>query len=170
MHSSDFKLRDKDIPKYYLFKHPRFSLVGLVSLVVLVLLFYASFLPFIFKPYIDLPFHPYEFVFLFIIGVVFLIWLLLLFIISHMKLNRYLLKEKYIPKSKKSQFLSLLSTIAIFLLVFFPDQLFNIFPDYKDLIQFIFFGFALILMTVMSYRFIINYMPWFAKNKWTLSP
>ena len=89
MQSSDFKLKSDEIPKYFLFKHPIFAFIGLVSLVLSVLLCYTILLPFMFRPILDLPFHPYEFFFILFTGSVFIIWLLALFIYSYATLGEY---------------------------------------------------------------------------------
>ena len=57
-------------------------------------------------------------------------------------------------------------TIILVFLLFFQEQSNTFFPDYSPLIQFFSQGLILILVTVMSYAFLITNMPWFARKDW----
>lgn len=166
MQPSDFKLKSDEIPKYFLFMHPIFALIGLVSLVLSVLLCYTILLPFMLSPIFSLPFHPYEFILILLTGSVFIIWLLTLFIYSYGTLEEYKIMEtgKITFNSKDKIFNSLL--IILIFLLFFQESLYSFFPDYNPIIQFLTYGFILFLVTVMSCAFLIKNMPWFAKKGW----
>jgi hypothetical protein len=147
MQKTPLKLADSQIFKYFLFIHPVIASIGMISLVLSLLLMWTIFIPFMLKPFINLPFSPYEFVVILCTGALFFIWLIISVISSNSSLSQYRDMEISIhEKSKRTKRKNNLLLICFLVLIFystFQNLIERLFPN-------IFFLFNLFFMEFCS--------------------
>ena len=171
LQSNGLKLKDNEILKYFLFKHPIFAFTGIILLILELVSYWFMYLPLITNSYIEFPDYSIAIVYFLFIGFLLFFWLILLLFIANISLEQYRIKKKITFQDFARKVLLFIGIYAVLIIL---QILYNLLKNYllstqnASLFQFIYYGINIVATTIFFGFFIIKLTPWHLKKPWTM--
>ena len=169
--NEDKKITNRDLIKYFLYKHPKTALIGLVLLLVSTICIWLSILQVMFESSTIIPHHPIVLIYGLFFYFLLFIWFMIIGVISLIYANEYKIQLGKINSVHKFKTIEkLLLGVIVPLMIIYQivyNQLVSYFPNYTSLLNFDYNLLFLVLITVFSGIYIMKLTPWYLQSAWS---